>query len=285
MINGVTMKINVDEYIINTLKEDITSEDVSTNAVMPEDKNGKADLICKQDGIICGLGIFERTFKLLDENSHFETDVKDGDLVKKGQLIGVIYGDVKALLSGERTGLNYLQRMSGIATITKEYADALKGYKTVLLDTRKTTPNMRPFEKYAVTVGGGKNHRYNLSDGVLLKDNHIGAAGSVTKAIKMAKDYAPFVRKMEIETETLEQVKEAVEAGADIIMLDNMDNETMKKAVELIGDKAETECSGNVTKERLKEIAEIGVDFVSCGALTHSAPIMDISLKNLKPIE
>ncbi len=285
MINGVTMKINVDEYIINTLKEDITSEDVSTNAVMPEDKNGKADLICKQDGIICGLGIFERTFKLLDENSHFETDVKDGDFVKKGQLIGVIYGDVKALLSGERTGLNYLQRMSGIATITKEYADALKGYKTVLLDTRKTTPNMRPFEKYAVTVGGGKNHRYNLSDGVLLKDNHIGAAGSVTKAIKMAKDYAPFVRKIEIETETLEQVKEAVEAGADIIMLDNMDNETMKKAVELIGDKAETECSGNVTKERLKEIAEIGVDFVSCGALTHSAPIMDISLKNLKPIE
>lgn len=285
MINGVTMKINVDEYILNTLKEDITSEDVSTNAVMPEDKNGRADLICKQDGIICGLGIFERTFKLLDENSHFETDVKDGDSVKKGQVIGVIYGDIKALLSGERTGLNYLQRMSGIATITKEYAAALEGYKTVLLDTRKTTPNMRPFEKYAVTVGGGKNHRYNLSDGVLLKDNHIGAAGSITKAITMAKEYAPFVRKIEIETETLEQVQEAVDAGADIIMLDNMDDETMKKAVELIGGRAETECSGNVTKERLKEIAEIGVDFVSCGALTHSAPIMDISLKNLKPIE
>ncbi len=285
MIYGVTMKINVDEYILNTLKEDITSEDVSTNAVMPEDKNGRADLICKQDGIICGLGIFERTFKLLDENSHFETEVKDGDFVKKGQVIGVIYGDIKALLSGERTGLNYLQRMSGIATITKEYAAALEGYKTVLLDTRKTTPNMRPFEKYAVTVGGGKNHRYNLSDGVLLKDNHIGAAGSITKAITMAKKYAPFVRKIEIETETLEQVQEAIDAGADIIMLDNMDNETMKKAVELIGGRAETECSGNVTKERLKEIAEIGVDFVSCGALTHSAPIMDISLKNLKPIE
>lgn len=285
MINGVTMKINVDEYILNTLKEDITSEDVSTNAVMPEDKNGRADLICKQDGVICGLGIFERTFKLLDENSHFETEVKDGDFVKKGQVIGVIYGDIKALLSGERTGLNYLQRMSGIATITKEYAAALEGYKTVLLDTRKTTPNMRPFEKYAVTVGGGKNHRYNLSDGVLLKDNHIGAAGSITKAITMAKEYAPFVRKIEIETETLKQVQEAVDAGADIIMLDNMDNETMKKAVELIGGRAETECSGNVTKERLKEIAEIGVDFVSCGALTHSAPIMDISLKNLKPIE
>lgn len=285
MINGVTMKINVDEYILNTLKEDITSEDVSTNAVMPEDKNGRADLICKQDGIICGLGIFERTFKLLDENSHFETDVKDGDFVKKGQVIGVICGDIKALLSGERTGLNYLQRMSGIATITKEYSTALEGYKTVLLDTRKTTPNMRPFEKYAVTVGGGKNHRYNLSDGVLLKDNHIGAAGSITKAIEMAKAYAPFVRKIEIETETLDQVQEAVDAGADIIMLDNMDNETMKKAIELIGGRAETECSGNVTKERLKEIAEIGVDFVSCGALTHSAPIMDISLKNLKPIE
>lgn len=285
MINGVTMKINVDEYILNTLKEDITSEDVSTNAVMPEDKNGRADLICNPDGIICGLGIFERTFKLLDKNSHFETDVKDGDFVKKGQVIGVIYGDIKALLSGERTGLNYLQRMSGIATITKEYSTALEGYKTILLDTRKTTPNMRPFEKYAVTVGGGKNHRYNLSDGVLLKDNHIGAAGSITKAITMAKKYAPFVRKIEIETETLEQVQEAVDAGADIIMLDNMDNETMKKAVKLIGGKAETECSGNVTRERLKEIAEIGVDFVSCGALTHSAPIMDISLKNLKPIE
>lgn len=285
MINGVTMKINVDDYILNTLKEDITSEDVSTNAVMPEDIQGKADLICKEDGIICGLGIFERTFKLLDAASHFETDVKDGDFVKKGQLIGIIYGDIKAILSGERTGLNYLQRMSGIATITKEYMKELEGYKTVLLDTRKTTPNMRPFEKYAVTVGGATNHRYNLSDGVLLKDNHIGAAGSITKAIKMAKAYAPFVRKIEIETETLEQVKEALDAGADIIMLDNMDNETMRKAVELINGKAETECSGNVTKERLKEIAEIGVDFVSCGALTHSAPIMDISLKNLTPLE
>ena len=285
MINGVTMKINVDEYILNTLREDITSEDVSTNAVMPEDRQGKAELICKQDGVICGLGIFERTFKLLDETSRFETEVKDGDFVKKGQLIGVIYGDIKAILSGERTGLNYLQRMSGIATMTREYMDELKGYKTVLLDTRKTTPNMRPFEKYAVTVGGATNHRYNLSDGVLLKDNHIGAAGSITKAIQMAKAYAPFVRKIEIETETLEQVQEALDAGADIIMLDNMDNETMKKAVEMIGGKAQTECSGNVTKARLKEIAEIGVDFVSCGALTHSAPIMDVSLKNLTPIE
>lgn len=285
MINGVTMRINVDEYLLNTLKEDITSEDVSTNAVMPEDKQGKADLICKQDGIICGLDIFKRTFELLDPTSRFEANFKDGDRVKKGDLLGVIYGDIKAILSGERTGLNYLQRMSGIATITREYMDELKGYSTTLLDTRKTTPNMRPFEKYAVTVGGATNHRYNLSDGVLLKDNHISAAGSITKAIQMAKAYAPFVRKIEIETETLEQVKEALDAGADIIMLDNMDNETMKKAVEIINGKAQTECSGNVTKERLKEIAEIGVDFVSCGALTHSAPIMDISLKNLTPIE
>lgn len=285
MISGVTMKINMDEYILNTLKEDITSEDVTTNAVMPENKQGKADLICKQDGIICGLEVFERAFTLLDSTAHFETEVKDGDFVKKGQLIGIIYGDVKALLSGERTGLNYLQRMSGIATITKEYVKELEGYNTVLLDTRKTTPNLRPFEKYAVKVGGATNHRYNLSDGVLLKDNHIGAAGSVTKAVQMAKAYAPFVRKIEIETETLDQVKEAVEAGADIIMLDNMDNDTMREALKIIDHRAETECSGNVTKERLKEIAEVGVDFVSCGALTHSAPIMDISLKNLVPIE
>lgn len=285
MLNGVTMKVNVDEYIINTLKEDITSEDVSTNAVMPEDKQGKADLICKQDGIICGLDVFKRTFELLDSTSHFEANFKDGDFVKKGDLLGVIYGDIKAILSGERTALNYLQRMSGIATMTREYSNELVGYKTVLLDTRKTTPNMRPFEKHAVKVGGGTNHRYNLSDGVLLKDNHIGAAGSITKAIEMAKAYAPFVRKIEIETETLEQVQEALDAGADIIMLDNMDNDTMRKAVEMIGDKAQSECSGNVTKERLKEIAEIGVDFVSCGALTHSAQIMDVSLKNLVPIE
>jgi len=285
MINGVTMKLNVDNYILNTLKEDITSEDVSTNAVMPENKQGRADLICKQSGIICGLDVFARTFALLDENSRFETDYKDGDRVEKGAVIGVIYGDIKAILSGERTALNYLQRMSGIATMTREYADELKDYKTVLLDTRKTTPNMRPFEKHAVKVGGGTNHRYNLSDGVLLKDNHIGAAGSVTKAIQMAKAYAPFVRKIEIETETLDQVQEAIDAGADIIMLDNMDNETMRKAVEMIGGRAQTECSGNVTKERLREIAEIGVDFVSCGALTHSAPIMDVSLKNLKPME
>lgn len=285
MINGVTMKINTDKYIWNTLQEDITSEDVSTNAVMPENKQGKAELICKQDGILCGIDIFKRTFELLDDTARFESNFKDGDEIKKGQLIGTIYGDVKAILSGERTGLNYLQRMSGIATITREYVKELEGYSTTLLDTRKTTPNLRPFEKYAVTVGGGTNHRYNLSDGVLLKDNHIGAAGSVTKAIEMARAYAPFVRKIEIETETLEQVQEAVDAKADIIMLDNMDNETMRKAIEIIDGRAQTECSGNVTKERLREIAETGVDFVSCGALTHSAPIIDFSLKNLTPIE
>ncbi len=285
MINGVTMKINADDYILSALKEDITSEDVSTNAVMPEDKYGKAELICKQSGVICGLQVFERSFTLLDSNAHFDTEVKDGDFVHAGQRIGTLYGKIAAILSGERTGLNYLQRMSGIATITREYIEELKGYKTILLDTRKTTPNMRLFEKYAVKVGGAANHRYNLSDGVLLKDNHIGAAGSVTKAIQMAREYAPFVRKIEIETETLEQVQEALNAGADIIMLDNMDNVTMKKAVEMIAGKAQTECSGNVTKERLREIAEIGVDFVSSGALTHSAPVMDISLKNLKPID
>ena len=285
MISGVTMKINMDEYILHALKEDITSEDVSTNAVMPENRQGTAKLICKAGGILCGLEVFVRTFTLLDPSFRFETEVKDGEPVKKGELIGTLYGDIRALLSGERTALNYLQRMSGIATITNEYAKELAGTKTTLLDTRKTTPNMRPFEKYAVTVGGGRNHRYNLSDGVLLKDNHIGAAGSVTKAIEMAKAYAPFVRKIEIETETLEQVQEALDAGADIIMLDNMDNDTMKKAVALINGRAETECSGNVTKERLKEIAEIGVDYVSSGALTHSAPVLDISLKNLKPVE
>ncbi|MEE1516702.1 MAG: carboxylating nicotinate-nucleotide diphosphorylase [Lachnospiraceae bacterium] len=284
-MNGVTMKINVDDYILNALKEDITSEDVTTNAVMREAKKGKADLICKQDGIICGLDVFKRVFELLSEDSTFETSFKDGDKVKKGELIGTVYGDIRVLLSGERTALNYLQRMSGIATLTNEMVTELAGYKTKLLDTRKTTPNMRPFEKHAVKVGGGTNHRYNLSDGVLIKDNHIGAAGSITKAVQMAKEYAPFVRKIEVEVESLEQLKEAVEAGADIIMLDNMDNDTMRQAVALVAGKAETECSGNVTKERLKEIAEIGVDYVSCGALTHSAPIMDVSLKNLVPIE
>lgn len=285
MLDGVTMQVNIDEYLKNALKEDITSEDVTTNSVMRTYKKGSAQLICKEDGVICGLSVFVRVFELLDSRVIFETTYHDGDVMKKGDLIGKVTGDIRALLSGERTALNYLQRMSGIATYTNEYAKELEGYKTTLLDTRKTTPGMRPFEKYAVRIGGGSNHRYNLSDGVLLKDNHIGAAGSVTKAVAMAKEYAPFVRKIEVEVENLDMVAEAIAAGADIIMLDNMDNETMRKAVEMIGDKAKTECSGNVTKERLREIAEIGVDFVSSGALTHSAPIIDFSLKNLKPVE
>lgn len=285
MISGVTMKLQLDDYILRALKEDITSEDVSTNAVMPESKQGEVELICKEDGIICGLDIFQRVFTLLDSDTVFETEFKDGDPVKNGQKMGVVRGDIRVLLSGERVALNYLQRMSGIATFTKSLADELVGSKTKLLDTRKTTPNMRPFEKYAVTVGGGNNHRYNLSDGVMLKDNHIGAAGGIKEAVALAKAYAPFVRKIEVETETMEQVKEAVEAGADIIMLDNMSNEQMKEAVAYIDGRAETECSGNVTKEKLAAIREIGVDYVSSGALTHSAPILDISLKNLHPIE
>ncbi|PHU33673.1 carboxylating nicotinate-nucleotide diphosphorylase [Pseudobutyrivibrio ruminis] len=283
-MNNITMTLNADELIRMALKEDISSEDVSTNSVMPSDQAGEVDLICKEDGIICGMDVYERVFKILDENTIVEKYVNDGDAVKKGELMAKVKGDIRVLLSGERVALNYLQRMSGIATYTNQVASLLKGSKTVLLDTRKTTPNMRIFEKYAVKCGGGQNHRYNLSDGILLKDNHIGAAGSITKAIEMAKAYAPFVRKIEIETETLEQVKEAVEAGADIIMLDNMDVATMKKAVEIIDGRAQTECSGNVTKENIKNIIDSGVDYVSSGALTHSAPILDISMKNLHAV-
>lgn len=284
MESNVTMLLNADELILSALKEDISSEDVSTNAVMPQPKLGVVSLIAKQDGIICGLGVFKRVFELLDEKASVDLYFKDGDEVKNTNLIATVTGDIRALLSGERTALNYLQRMSGIATYTHEMAALFEGTKTKLLDTRKTTPNMRIFEKYAVKVGGGCNHRYNLSDGVLLKDNHIGAAGSVTKAVTMAKEYAPFVRKIEVECETLEMVSEATDAGADIIMLDNMDIPTMKKAIEIIGGRAQTECSGNVTKENAARLADIGVDFVSSGALTHSAPILDLSLKNLHPI-
>ncbi|SFH87899.1 nicotinate-nucleotide pyrophosphorylase [carboxylating] [Pseudobutyrivibrio sp. OR37] len=283
-MNDITMRLNADELIKMALREDISSEDVSTNAVMPESKPGVVELIAKQDGIICGMEVYERVFKILDENTEVEKYVSDGDKVIKGQLMAKVKGDIRVLLSGERVALNYLQRMSGIATYTHEVAALLEGSKTVLLDTRKTTPNMRIFEKYAVKCGGGQNHRYNLSDGVLLKDNHIGAAGSVAKAVEMAKAYAPFVRKIEIETETLEQVKEAADAGADIIMLDNMDVATMQEAVKIINGRAKTECSGNVTKENIKNIIDSGVDYVSSGALTHSAPILDISMKNLHAI-
>ncbi len=284
MNNNITMTLNADELILMALREDISSEDVTTNSVMPEAQPGEVDLICKQDGIICGMDVYERTFKLLDPETVVEKYVKDGDAVKNGQLMAKVKGDIRVLLSGERVALNYLQRMSGIATYTNQVASLLKGSKTVLLDTRKTTPNMRIFEKYAVKCGGGQNHRYNLSDGILLKDNHIGAAGSITKAIEAAKAYAPFVRKIEIETETLDQVKEAVEAGADIIMLDNMDVATMKEAVKIIDGRAKTECSGNVTKENIANIIDSGVDYVSSGALTHSAPILDISMKNLHSV-
>lgn len=283
-MNDITMKLNADKYIMMALQEDISSEDVSTNAVMPCSKKGEVELICKQDGIICGLQVFERVFTLLDENVFVKFNVSDGDKVTAGQLLATVTGDIRVLLSGERTALNYLQRMSGIATYTSEVSLLLKGSKTKLLDTRKTTPCMRIFEKYAVKTGGGYNHRYNLSDGVLLKDNHIGAAGSVKKAVEMAKIYAPFVRKIEIETETLDMVKEAADAGADIIMLDNMTPELMKQAIVIIDGRAETECSGNVTKENIKNIIDIGVDYISSGALTHSAPIMDISLKNLHAV-
>mgnify|MGYP002564084021 FL=1 len=283
-MNSITMKMQADQLIRMALQEDITSEDVSTNAVMPTEVKGTVDLIAKEDGIVAGLEIYARVFTILDEKTEIDLHCKDGDEVKKGELMATLTGDIRVLLSGERVALNYLQRMSGIATYTRQVAKLLEGTKIKLLDTRKTTPNMRIFEKYAVRVGGGCNHRYNLSDGVLLKDNHIGAAGSITKAITMAKEYAPFVRKIEIEVETLEQVKEAVEAGADIIMLDNMTPEVMKQAVELIDGRAQTECSGNITKENIARIREIGVDFVSSGALTHSAPILDISMKNLHAV-
>ena len=283
-MNEITMKMQADQLIRMALQEDITSEDVSTNAVMPTATKGTVDLIAKEDGVIAGLDIYARVFTILDEKTEIDFHCKDGDEVKKGELMATVTGDIRVLLSGERVALNYLQRMSGIATYTRQVAKLLEGSKVTLLDTRKTTPNCRVFEKYAVRVGGGCNHRYNLSDGVLLKDNHIGAAGSVTKAVQMAKAYVPFVRKIEIEVETLEQVKEAVEAGADIIMLDNMTPEVMKQAVELINGRAQTECSGNITKENIQKIREIGVDFVSSGALTHSAPILDISMKNLHAV-
>lgn len=283
-MNPITMMMNADELILLALKEDITSEDITTNAVMREKKMGEVELLCKQTGVIAGLDVFARVFQLLDPDTEVEFYAKDGDRVEKGQLLGLVKGDIRVLLSGERTALNYLQRMSGIATYTREIADLLKGSKTKLLDTRKTTPNMRIFEKYAVKAGGGYNHRYNLSDGILLKDNHISAAGGVKNAIKMAKEYAPFVRKIEIETENLDMVKEAVEAGADIIMLDNMTPEEMQEAVAFIDGRAQTECSGNVTRENIEKVISVGVDYISSGALTHSAPILDLSLKNLHEV-
>ena len=283
-MNNITMKMNADEMILSALREDITSEDITTNSVMPDFQMGAVELICKQDGVIAGLGVFKRVFELLDSKTEVVLYKKDGDKVLNGEIIGKVKGDIRVLLSGERTALNFLQRMSGIATYTRSIADLLKGSKTKLLDTRKTTPNMRVFEKYAVKVGGGYNHRFNLSDGILLKDNHIGAAGGVKQAVQMAREYAPFVRKIEVEVENLDMLKEALDAGADIIMLDNMTHDEMKEAVKLVAGKAETECSGNVTKENVVKLIDIGVDYISSGALTHSSPILDLSLKNLHAI-
>lgn len=283
-MNNITMKLNADKLILSALREDITSEDISTNSVMPHFQMGEVELICKEDGIIAGLEVFKRVFELLDEKTEVSFSCKDGDNVKKGEQLGLLRGDIRVLLSGERTALNFLQRMSGIATYTHSIAELLKGSKTKLLDTRKTTPNMRVFEKYAVKVGGGFNHRYNLSDGILLKDNHIGAAGGVKEAVAMAKEYAPFVRKIEVEVENLDMLQEALEAGADIIMLDNMSVEDMKTAVSMAAGRAETECSGNVTRENVEKLVDIGVDYISSGALTHSSPILDLSLKNLHAV-
>ena len=283
-MNNISMKLNADPSILSALQEDITSEDITTNSVMPHYQLGEVELICKEDGVIAGLDVFKRVFTLLDESTEVTFTCKDGDRVRKGERLGVVRGDIRVLLSGERTALNFLQRMSGIATYTRKIADLLEGTKTKLLDTRKTTPNMRVFEKYAVKVGGGYNHRYNLSDGILLKDNHIGAAGGVKEAVQMAKEYAPFVRKIEIEVENLDMLREALEAGADIIMLDNMSVEDMREAVKLCAGKAETECSGNVTKENVAKLVDIGVDYISSGALTHSSPILDLSLKNLHAV-
>ena len=283
-MNDITMMMNADEFILSALREDISSEDVTTNAVMREYRKGTVDLICKEDGVLAGLDVFMRVFTLLDPKTEFKMNYKDGDSVKNGEKIGTVTGDIRVLLSGERTALNYLQRMSGIATYTSSIAKLFEGGKTKLLDTRKTTPNMRIFEKYAVKVGGGHNHRYNLSDGILLKDNHIAAAGSITKAVEMAKEYAPFVRKIEVETETLEMVREAADAGADIIMLDNMSYETMREAIAIIDGRAETECSGNVTRQNVAKLIDLGVDYISSGALTHSSPILDLSLKNLREV-
>lgn len=283
-MDKIALKLNMDKLLLMALQEDMTSEDISTNAVMPKEQRGTVDLICKQDGVIAGLDVFVRVFELLDEKTTATLLCQDGDAVKKGQLLATVQGDIRVLLSGERVALNYLQRMSGIATYTRDIAKLLQGSQTTLLDTRKTTPNCRIFEKYAVRVGGGHNHRYNLSDGVLLKDNHISAAGGITNAVRMAKAYAPFVHKIEVEVETLEQVKEAVDAGADIIMLDNMTPEQMRQAIALIGGRAQTECSGNVTRENIAALIALGVDYISSGALTHSSPILDISMKHLRAI-
>ena len=279
------MQENIDRLIISALQEDISHEDITTNAVIKEYSKGRAKLICKEDGVIAGLKVFERVFLLLDNKIKIDHYFHDGDTVKENDTAALVEGDIRAILSGERTALNFIQRMSGIATHTRKIVKLLDGSGIKLLDTRKTTPNNRIFEKYAVRVGGGHNHRFNLSGGIMLKDNHIAAAGGVKQAVASAREYAPFVHKIEVEVEDLEMVKEAVEAKADIIMLDNMNVEEMKKAVEFIAGRAETECSGNVTIENIPMIRETGIDYISSGAITYNSSILDLSLKELERIK
>lgn len=273
----------VDNIIKNALLEDIPNEDISTNSVVDKNSMSTVELLCKEDGIIAGLDVFKRVFEVLGDVD-VELYKNDGDKVFVKDKIGFLKGNTRKILMGERVALNILQRMSGIATFTNKFVQEIKHTKAKLLDTRKTTPNLRILEKYSVKVGGGCNHRFNLSDGVMLKDNHISAAGGIRNAVKLAKEHSSFVRKIEVETENLEMVKEALDAGADIIMLDNMDLDTAKQAAKLIGDKALIEFSGNVELKNIKEIAEIGVDYISVGALTHSFKILDLSMKNLKNI-
>lgn len=284
-MNPITMNLVVDDYIRRALQEDITSEDISTMSVCPTARPAEVQLIAKQDGVLAGLSVFERTFSLLDPATRVESYVADGDRVESGQLLAKVFGDARVLLSGERVALNYLQRMSGIATYTRRMADALEGTGTVLVDTRKTTPGMRIFEKEAVLLGGGANHRYNLSSAVMLKDNHIDAAGGIAPAVAAARSHASFTCTVEVECESLAMVREALAAGADIIMLDNMDRDQMAEAIALIDGRAVVEASGNVDLESVRELADLGVDVISSGALTHSAGILDLSLKHLRMLD
>ena len=283
-MNPITMNLVADDIIRFALREDMNAGDLSTESVCPERREAEVQLIAKAEGVIAGLDVFERAFTLLDPNTSFDARVADGDAVEPGQLLGIVHGDARVLLSGERVALNFLQRMSGIATYTRRMAAALEGTKTRLVDTRKTTPCLRIFEKAAVEAGGGANHRYNLSQAVMLKDNHIDAAGGITAAVAGARAHAPFVCTVEVECEDLDMVREALEAGADIIMLDNMTHEQMAEAVALIDGRAKVEASGNVDAGNIRALADLGVDFISSGALTHSAPILDLSLKHLRMV-
>ena len=284
-MDSIAMKLVADDAIMGALREDITFEDVSTASVCPKARAAEVQLIAKADGVIAGLDVFARTFELLDPATRVDAAVSDGYDVGAGQRLAMVYGDARVLLSGERVALNFLQRMSGIATYTRRMARTLEGTGTVLVDTRKTTPGLRVFEKAAVAIGGGRNHRYNLSTAVMLKDNHIDAAGGVAAAVAAAREHASFTCTVEVECESLEMVREALEAGADIIMLDNMGHDAMREAIELIAGRAKTEASGNVDADNVRALADLGVDYISSGALTHSAPILDLSLKHLRMLD